>query len=351
MLLAYITTMCVEGENFHKFTANRNAYRAADQLVKQQVQYKDPVINGKGLVWDFSMLQPINENYILHYFIPDSTKMNRLCGQEHNTRYYYQLRNDSLLATGFENSTTYMEYPKPELKLRFPLVYGDTLYSEFEGKGQYCHRIGLHVKGYTRVMADAEGDILLPQNEKVKKALRVRALRHYTETGKDSVEMTLDTYSWYAKGIRYPVFESVKTTISRKGDHKDEKGESMKDTTVFTTSFYYPPELQTSQVQTDSILYDSEVETAEINMVFTEAKYMPNPVVSDLRISYKLTRSAKVWFSLHNNTGILQRSTTTQNMPEGYNNTIVNMSSLIPGTYSLYVHVDDMLLREVIIKR
>jgi len=175
-------------------------------------------------------------------------------------------------------------------------------------------------------------------------------LRHYTETGKDSVEMTLDTYSWYATGIRYPVFESVKTTLSRKGDQKDEAGESMKDTTVFNTSFYYPPEDQISQIQTDSVPVDKTDAVLGAAAVFTEAHYMPNPVVDNLNINYKLVRAAKVWFSVHNNIGVLQRSTTPQNMVEGYNNTTINMSGLITGTYSLYVHVDDIILKVNILK-
>lgn len=330
-----------------RLTTDRNTYRAADQIVKQQVIFKDPGSNGKNLTWDFRMVQPINEEYPLDYFIPDSTFMNRLCGKEHNTRYYYRQQNDSLWATGFENSTTYMEYVVPELKLKFPFSYGDTLFSFFEGKGQYSHRLELAVKGYTRVEADAEGELLLPDFETVKKALRVRTLRHYTETGKDSMEMTLDTYAWYAEGIRYPVFESIKTNLIKKALKQCEQG---KDTNVFTTSFYYPPELQTSQVQTDPIPENTEIlQGAEA--VFTEATMLPNPVVSNLYINYKLTRPAQIWFSVDNNIGLPLRQTSPQAKPAGYNYTTINMSNVITGTYTVYVHVDDMVIQRVIIKK
>ncbi|MDD4993090.1 MAG: hypothetical protein PHR83_12750 [Paludibacter sp.] len=335
----------------HNITNAGNAYRAADQLVKQQVEFKDPGSSGKDLHWDFSMVQPINEDYKLDYFIPDSTQMNRLCGMEHNTRYYYLQHNDSLWATGFENSTTYMEYVTPELKLKFPFAYGDTLYTQFKGAGEYCHRDSICVKGYTRVIADAEGELKLPEFETVKKALRVRTLRHYTETGKDSVEMTLDTYSWYAAGIRYPVFESIKTTLSKKGDKKDELGESINDTTVFSTSFYYPPEKQISVGQATITTDTGTALTQDISSVFTEGQYMPNPVVDNLYITYKLTRPAKVWFTLHNNIGVAQCSTSPENRSQGYNTTTINMSGLMTGTYTLYVHVDDMVLRQVVVKK
>ena len=335
----------------HKLTTNRNAYRAADALVKQQVTFKDPGSSGKNLYWDFSMLQPINENYSLNYFIPDSTRMDRLCGQEHNTRYYFRQQQDSLQAVGYENSTTYMEYTQPELRMHFPFTYGDTLFSYFTGKGEYCHRLPLAVKGYTRVVADAEGELKLPEFETVKKALRVRSLRHYTETGKDSVEMTLDTYAWYADGIRYPVFESVKTILSKKGDKKDEKGESLRDTTVFSTSFFYPPQLQTSQIQTDSIPADNKVAVSGAATVFTEAQLMPNPVVDNLYINFKLVRAAKVWFTVHSNIGIPLCQTAPENLGEGNHNTTVRMTGLVTGVYSLYVHVDDMVMQLNVVKK
>ena len=343
-----MTTMA---QTLQKLTTGRNAYRAADKIVKEQVEFIDPGSSGKDLNWDFSVVKPINEKYSLNYFIPDSTNMTHLCGMEHNTRYYYRQQRDSLQATGYENSTTFMEYKVPELRMHYPFTYGDTLFSYFEGTGEYCHRLPLKVKGYTRIKADAEGELKLPEFETVKKALRVRTLRHYTETGKDSLEMTLDTYSWYAAGIRYPVFESIKTSINKKGDKKDEKGESMNDSTIFTTSFFYPPELQTSQVQTDSIPVDKKDGNTGIAAVFTEAQLMPNPVVDNLNISYKLTRAAKVWFTVHNNTGIPLCQTTPENLNEGYNNTTVPMTGLITGVYSLYVHVDDMVMRLNVVKK
>ena len=316
----FILASCVCSHNnaqlSQKLTTAHNAYRAADNIVKQQIVFKDPGSSGKGLIWDFSTIQPINEEYSLTYSLPNKNDSSRLCGMEHRTRYYYRQQKDSLQATGFENSTTFMEYKVPELRMHFPFMYGDTLFSTFEGKGEYCHRLPLAVKGYTRIMADAEGELKLPEFETVKKALRVRTLRHYTETGKDNLEMTLVTYSWYAAGIRYPVFESIKTTLNKKGDRKDEKGESISDTTVFT-----------------------------------EAQLMPNPVVDNLVINYKLTRAAKVWFTVHNNTGIPLCQTSPQSLSEGYNSTNVPMSSLITGVYSLYVHVDDMMMRLNVVKK
>lgn len=327
-----------------KLTTDFNNYRAADKLVKQQVEFKDPGSKGRDLLWDFSFVQAKNEGYTLDYFIPDSTDMTRLCGMEHNTRYYYGQKTDTLLTLGYENSTTYMEYVQPELRMRFPFQYGDTLFSTFEGVGEYCHQLALAVKGSTRVEADAEGELLLPQSEVVKKALRVHTQRHYTQTGKDSLEMTHDTYSWYAAGIRYPVFESIKTTLLKTGNTAD--------TTVFTTSFYYPPEKQTQQIATDPLPTElQEPPLQGIAAVFTEAKLMPNPVVDNLNIDFKLTRPARVWFTVHNNAGIPLCQTAPQQLTDGYHTTSVNMSQLVTSTYALYVHVDNMVMRMSVVKK
>lgn len=345
-LISMMLVLGLTAQNL-KLTTDRNAYRADDRIVKQQVEFKDPGSSGKNLTWDFRMLQPINQEYKLDYFTPDSTRMDTLCGMEHNTRYYYFQKRDSLWAIGFENSTTLMEYLKPELKLRFPFGYGDTLRSNFEGAGQYSHRLNLKVKGYTRVEADAEGELLLPDFESVKRALRIHTQRYYTQTGRDSIEMILDTYAWYAEGIRYPVFESIKTNLIKKAR---KQGEQTKDTIIFTTSFYYPPELQISQVQTDPIPENQEtLQGAEA--VFTEATMLPNPVVSNLYINYKLTRPAQIWFSIHNNIGIPICKTSLQTKPMGYNYTTIPMSHAITGTYTLYVHVDDMVIQRVVVKK
>jgi len=347
--LTFVTLIIVTSlsAQVQKLTADRNAFRPGDLIIKQQVEFKDPGSKGKNLNWDFSMLQPINEDYTLKYFIPDSTYMDTICGMEHRTRYYYCQKKDSLWAKGFENSTTLMNYIKPELRLKYPFTYGDTLFSYFEGEGEYSHTFPLFVKGYTRVDADAEGEIMLPEFEKVKKSLRVHTLRYYTETGKDSIEMILDTYAWYADGYRYPVFESVKTNLIK---NKVKEGEQVMDTTVFTTSFYYPPEKQVSTTD----LPEQEPENSNVNPiynVFTEATYMPNPVVNNLLVSYKLTHSANVWFSLHNASGIPIRQTSPRITPEGFNSTEINMNQQTPGAYTLYVHVDDMMVKQVVVKK
>lgn len=344
-------------QNPLKLETSKYRYQAGDSIYKYQVDYKDPGSIGRELNWDFSNVHINNDHYLIKYFFPNKKDTSLICGMEHRTRYYYLQKNDSILSTGFENNTTMMDYTTPELKIKFPFAYGDTLYSTFEGEGIYSNMLPLKVKGWTRVEADAEGELKLPDGITVTNALRTHTTRYYTQTGKDSVQMAFETYTWYSKDVRYPVFESVKTTLhkilSPLSSGRGAGGEAS-DTTVFYTSFYYTPEeiqqQQTSLFANDSTdTYGNPIPEAE--RVFTEARMNPNPVISDLIIDYKLTRKAQIWFSVHNNIGIPMRQTTPKILNEGYHQNQIPMSGLVQGTYTVYIHVDDMVINRVVIKK
>ena len=88
-------------------------------------------------------MQILSEELPVEYFIPDSSHMDILCGREGRNRYYYRQGSDSLWCVGHENATFYIDYARPELLLRYPFAYGDSLTSRFEGAGRYGQRIPL----------------------------------------------------------------------------------------------------------------------------------------------------------------------------------------------------------------
>lgn len=215
----------------------------------------------------------------------------------------------------------------------------------------------MNIKGWTRVEADASGQLKLPDGITIQNTLRTHTTRHYTETGKDNVGITLDIYTWYAKNVRHPVFESIKTTLhssrssGRRG--RDEVSEEeVKNKAIFYISFYYAPEELTEQtdlLNSDIDIYGNPIPEAE--KIFTEARMLPNPVVSNLNIDYRLMRQAQIWFSVHNNIGIPMRQTNPQALNEGYHQTQIPMSGLVTGTYIIYVHVDDLVIRRAVVKK
>jgi hypothetical protein len=54
---------------------------------------------------------------------------------------------------------------------------------------------------------------------------------------------------------------------------------------------------------------------------------------------------------VHTNGGVSVCQTPPQDLPEGYHNTLINMGHLTTGTYTLFVHVDDMVLQRVVVKK
>lgn len=339
VFLFIVLTLLVNGQS--SITSERNYFRIGDRITKQQVEYKDPGPFGQKITWDFSMLTTLNDKYKINYFSRTRGDTTRMVAHEHDTRYRYLLKNDTLWLTDYQNRTTRMVFDQPEAQLVYPFRYGDFVNSYFSGKGMYSETVDLEAAGTTYVIVDATGELITPTKKKLENVLRVRKVRDYTEIGIDSVSLRLESYSWYALGYRYPVFETYKSYIIQS------------DTTLenFSTSFYYPIEelYELAPDPANEAVLDTQPE--DINTVFTEASYQPNPVENVLTINYKLTRPAQIWFSVHNNIGISVCQTGNQHLSEGYNSTAINMGHLITGTYTLYVHVDDMVMNMTIIKK
>ena len=309
-----------------------NLPRAGDSLVKQQVDYIDPGIAGTNITWDFRKVNPVNDYYNLRYRIisPDSAEIE---GIEHATIYSYMLIGDSLFHTGYENSTTKMNYSIPELRLRFPVRYGDIVSSDFGGEGEYCHIISLHVSGKTTITADATGTLITPLGLTFKNVLRVKSLREYLQTGLDSLTMKLESYAWYAPGQRYPVFETVKTATKMTG---------RKQTEHKVASFFYPPPEKAFLLDDTSNWAPQELseELKGTECLMTNIKLIPNPVQSWLNIEYNLTSDAVVSFKVFDNNGILRFSLPETFKQGGNYSEKINMNGFNPGIYLINVFID-----------
>jgi len=320
------------GMALHKY---RNIPYVGDSIVKQQMEYADPGTAGKQITWDFRGVRPVNDEYILLYKSA-SEDTSKIVGIEHHTIYRYEIRHDSLLHTGYENTTTYMEFIEPELQMKYSFHYGDTIRSHFKGIGEYCHRIPLNVEGNTTIMADAVGTLYTPQGLELKNVLRVKSVRDYVETGVDSLQMQLETYSWYAWGNRYPVFETVKTSTQKVGSEETEHK---------VASFFFHPEEQAA-ILTDTTRWeqdDTYPPDLTVDDILANCRLMPNPVQSFLQIDYELMQSATVSFSLYDAKGLLETATPPIRHDAGHYAESIEMSRYPKGAYLLYATVNGMV--------
>ena len=323
----------------------RNMPCAGDSIIKQQMEYINPGAAGRQITWDFRSIRPVNDAYELLYK-PASADSSQMVGIEHRTIYRYNLLNDSLLHTGFENTTTFMDYPQPELQMRFPFRYGDSIRSHFTGVGEYCHRIPLKVEGNTVVTADGIGTLYTPLGEELKNVLRVKRLRDYTETGLDSVRMQMEVYSWYVWGSRYPVFETVRTATQKIGKEEVEHR---------VASFFFPTKDQAA-ILSDTTLWEREVidsspEALTIDDIFMNCRMYPNPVETMLYVDYDLSQDATISFSLHDALGIAKAATNPVHRTAGHYTERLQMSGFLHGIYPLYVTVNGMVKTLHVMKR
>lgn len=326
--------------NSQTITSQRNRLRSGDFIIKQQVGFKDPGASGKDIQWDFSNLDVKNDKYQLVYFFPVKGDSSHIMGVEHDTRYHYKFKADTLWLTGYENRTTQMTYQQPEAILRFPFRYGDTLTSVFSGTGLYGQRIELIAKGKTTACVDAVGKLITPENDTLKNVIRIKRTKEFADIGADSVNIRLENYQWFAPGSRYPVFETIRSY------------EILLDTITdsFSTSFYFST-ISREQLPEDLANADIKLDGANADNILINCNTYPNPVASDLTVNYELSVNASISFLLCDISGRPWANIPKRTLNAGIQYQKIPMDGLKPGDYGLYITVNDKVYKRIIIKK
>lgn len=74
-----LISICFPCLLYSQINKEHNRIRQGDKLVKYQVEYKDPGKAGENIVWDFSSLKTINEEYTVNYSLPLPLGLYNLC--------------------------------------------------------------------------------------------------------------------------------------------------------------------------------------------------------------------------------------------------------------------------------
>jgi hypothetical protein len=344
-----------------------NAPRPGDQIFKQQVEYKDPGRTGANVLWDFSRLNVVNEEYELAYSTPNDTIVT---GTEHLTQYHYVLQNDSLLLWGFDNQTTHLQDLQPEVLLKFPFYYGDSTGSYYYAHGKYGNRLEMDVMGTTQTVSDAYGMMILPSKDTLKQVLRTRTLKYIAENtvpitssyyeklksplaispdsinrrlATDTVLFVVETFRWYENGYRYPVFEVVRSWNIYK---------QSKDYTFLNTAFFYPPR-EHYYLETDPG-NQQIVESKKKNQLLESSTFnaYPNPMSTTLNVEIFIPMEAKIKIQLRsvaNHSVYINENKGT--FPSGTYRFQFNISNLPQGFYLLNIWADNYMFSETLLKK
>lgn len=386
LLWAAVTLLLAQ----EQLQADLNMYRTNDTIVKQQVEYKYPGRQGTDILWDFGKLKIVDKKYTVVY---EQSGDSLLSGTEHQTRYYYDFRNDSLFLSGYENPTTKVIYSSPELLMRFPMKLGDKTESYYQGSGVYCDKLDIKAYGTSISTVDATGMIILPGGDTLRHVMRVHTTKLISEkTGPllldtavvsisdstkqlsafsadsinyylqaDTSVLMVNTYRWYAAGYRYPVFEAVSTGSSPNRTKAE----------YFATAFYFPPDKHTylkndgknTSLQAELLEKDKKQgENAEnsgnnvegsvvIDDIEFTYNYYPNPVESQLNFEYYLSKDAKVSFGLYSITGVMVYRSPIKSLGTGTHSETIDMGYCSRGEYVLTILVNNRPFSEKILKK
>ena len=328
-----------------------NAPRECDTIMRVPVAYMPAGDDGESVVWNFSEFMPLASPYKVFYF---ADSLGGLRCKEPSRMLKYQMRNDSLLLTGYETRLRSMAYMPAVCLAVYPSGYGDSYSDYFRGAGLYSERMSTETEGTASVEIDGAGCLILSEGDTLRNVLRLHYLKSasvWMHDPSDTMEVESSArrqeieehYLWVARGYRYPVMETISTTyydgLTMVSDRQE--------------AYVSLPEWQTAL--NDSVNHEIQVadslenllQQTEPTMSYT---YQLSPS-GRLHIDYSLREPASITFLVCNAMGITY-ITATDHQPagDGYSADI-DCSALLNGTYLLYINCNGQVYSETFKKQ
>ncbi len=319
---------------------------SSDSLQKNRISHFSPGIGGKSKVWNFS--RKLNSKEAAQVlFKKDSTGVVSVieCGKIS----YYRNTLDTLILIGSETPLEKREYALRMFSKTFPLEYGDSLTMPFRCEGTYCGEYPFREVGTTTVKVDAEGSIVLAENDTLRNVRRVHTINSYSicmdrnYEALDSARLTQvidERYEWYLPGSQYPIIENVSSTTYFNMD------------IIGTTKYAYcnlPDVFVPYYIKNDdeSEAYNEQEDFSEEEQQSPDIiHYQVGTQGKEINITYNLDEYATITVIVANHMGMLCMSRQwTQDAGHGYSAQI-GCYGLKPGMYILYINVNGKVYSE-----
>jgi hypothetical protein len=351
----------------HTLQSALNLPRVGDEIIKQQVEYKDPGRSGANVIWNFSQLKYINDEYSLVYSAPeligdtiyimgqDTIAAAELSddylfiGTEHNTMYYYRLSGDTLWTLGHENAVTLLQYTPPLLTNVFPVNYTDAHTAGYTANGMYSMTVPFETVGNASLKADAYGMMILPSGDTLRHVIRTQSVRRFSEVlpvaDGDSIRLNTrqENVQWYSNGYRYPLFETIRSIVRQDSTEINR----------FATAFFYPPQEQYYLGDEANLAVLDSLENANADpWAGLTYNIFPNPVrTAPLNIELYLPQPATVYVQVRNTMGTLLLDKNQGSHPMGICNFQLDLGKLPTNNYILDIWLNEHLISYTIQKR
>lgn len=318
---------------------------STDSLQKCRIRYFSPGRGGRNMVWDFSSKLGSKESSRV-MFMKDSTDMISII--EPGRILYYRNNTDTLVLVGSESTLERRDYALSKTTRRLHLVYGDSIGKPFRCEGMYCGDHPFREVGTTTVKVDADGSIVLAENDTLRNVLRVHTIDSYSicmdidSAALDTARLTQvidERYEWYLPESQYPVIEDVTSTSYFNMD------------VVGTTRHAYcnlPPDQVPYYISQTDFPSDDEQEGFADGDVQDDGiiHYQIETHGKVIQMTYDLDENATITTIVANHMGMLCTSRQwTQSAGQGYS-TQIDCNGLLPGVYILYINVNGKVYSE-----
>ena len=344
MLLFMVLPAAHSQELPHSLSFEANSLLLDTRLQVSHFTFSGQGDSGQDAVWDFSDAELTGTDEMEFVFDTVSTCIMSICRDgidrySQNEHGIYLLSHDTRLRG--------LNYATPVPYAAFPMNYGDTLSCIVEAEGRYCQTLDIHTQGNRFVEADGLGTIVLPGGDTLKHVLRIHSqnvaaieMLEPADTMPDrerNIKQEIsDTYSWYARGFRYPVYETRSVAC-----YDDLIMVSCRQEAISCGTY---SQLSITDEVNDSIRNLKPIGEQGINgnsIIDYSVQYAGNEVIVD----FTLTEEANVNAILCNAMGMVFRRFSSF-YSEGEHSFSLDCSGMTHDTYILYINVNGTVFSE-----
>ncbi len=341
MLISYV----------HVFAQNALSKQAnviqPDSMIKNCIEYFDSGNDGENQLWDFSAICQSDKKHV----VINKQNGENILSFEDTGLFYYLIKDDSLFLCSNESRLKKINYDSPILVMHYPFVYADSISKPFLGYGVYCETHHFKESGFVTLHGDAYGSIILSEKDTIPNVLRVHTLKSYS-LAMDMEFEALDTaklkqvieerYQWFARGYRYPVFETITST-----SYADLK-------TLGTTyqAYCYLPEDQMTlndSINIEIQKHDLEEKTHQDALKKNIFHYDIQVNGNIINVNYQLDEDARVSSLVSSPMGIVYKQKKWNGTTEGCFTETIDCSGLTRGQYVLYMNVNGKIYSEKVV--
>lgn len=319
-----------------------NTIREGDVVEKIYCHYGNINNGGQNVVWDFS--DRIGKFPYTICYSTDSLSV--LTENDGSTLYSYILHGDSLLQIGYETPLEYITYQEPLLGMIYPVQYGDSFSKHFQGKGKYCGTHEEQVSGEVSIIADAYGRLVLSGTDTLNQVLRVYTLKTQSISmntdscsgNPDNMKQEIEErFQWYARGYRYPVYESVSRTSY----------DNMQPVACHQYAYCCLPDNQQllDDPDNEKLACQDAYEMAAAHNIF---HYEISNCGNVINIIYNLDESAHIRYLVADVMGVVHRQAEEYNDAGSGYSMKIDCSGLARHHYILYISVNGKVYNEKI---